>query len=85
MSLVPSSLTKRIRGARRASGDTHDLRWSTWRGFEIREVDVMRSFRERPCPTEEEFMPVEGASADDGDPPPLHAASRAAAAVTPEA
>jgi hypothetical protein len=27
-------------------------------------------------------MPVAGANADDGDPPPLHAASRAAAAVT---
>jgi hypothetical protein len=45
----------------------------------------MRSFRERTCPTDEEFMPVEGANADDGDPPPLHAASRAAAAVTPKA
>jgi hypothetical protein len=45
----------------------------------------MRSFSDGRCPTEEEFVPVEGASADEGDPPPLHAASRAAAALTPEA
>jgi hypothetical protein len=43
----------------------------------------MRSFSDGMCPTEEEFVPIEGA--DEGDPPPLHAASRAAAALTPEA